>query len=593
MKKTRLFNYATTKTLFFEVIFLFIITVPAFLSLLNNQYFSMHDDQHIVRLYLLDKGISQGYFYPRWVDMLGFGYGYPLFNFYPPLTYYLAEFFHLIGFSFIWSIKSVFILGFLLSSISIYLFSKNYIGRSAALLSAVFYTFFSYHAVNIYVRGALAEFFSMSIVPFVFLTIDRLSKNISFTNSILFGLTLAVLILTHPLIALSSLIFIGFFAFFHFLNLKMKLHFTKLLILGVVFGLCLSYFFWFPSLVEKKFTMVNEILTRELANYKLHYIYPSQFLYSLWGYGGSIKGINDGMSFQLGKLYILFVLIAVILSLVLILKNRKFNFDIKYFHFFLFLLLLSLFMTTPYSFFIWDNFKYLWYLQFPWRFLTFGAFFISVVASYSIFLLSRLFEKYKWSNNISMLFIIFLSASIILVNQKYFKPQKFLNTNDRLLTSYDEIAWRISRSSFEFIPKGVQTTKSDINTTIPLIKKETLPQKTYEIVTGSGKIQISKNNFLEKTFYIDAFSNIKFRLNTYFFPGWKAYLDGKQVFIDDFNDLKLITVNISKGKHEIKFILGETNVRKIADVISFLSLTTILVLICRLFYNRFMTLRKL
>src|SRR3990167_11296775 len=100
------------KALIIDLTLLFIITVPAFIRILDNQYFSMHDDQHIVRLFLLDQGLKQGYLYPRWVDNLGFGFGYPLYNFYPPLIYYVAELFHLIGFSFIWSVKLTFILGF-------------------------------------------------------------------------------------------------------------------------------------------------------------------------------------------------------------------------------------------------------------------------------------------------------------------------------------------------------------------------------------------------------------------------------------------------------------------------------------------------
>src|SRR5438552_2375130 len=98
----------------YDFLLILIITVPAFSSLLNNFFFSMHDDEHIARLYLLDKGLHQGYLYPRWVDFLGFNFGYPLFNFYPPLVYYVGEFFHLFGFSLIWSVKLTFMLGFFL-----------------------------------------------------------------------------------------------------------------------------------------------------------------------------------------------------------------------------------------------------------------------------------------------------------------------------------------------------------------------------------------------------------------------------------------------------------------------------------------------
>src|SRR3989344_4879510 len=102
--------------IFRQLCLLLIITIPSFLRILNNNYFSMHDDQHITRLFLLDQGLKQGYLYPRWVGGLGFGFGYPLFNFYPPLIYYIGELFHILGFSLIWSIKLDFISGFYLGA---------------------------------------------------------------------------------------------------------------------------------------------------------------------------------------------------------------------------------------------------------------------------------------------------------------------------------------------------------------------------------------------------------------------------------------------------------------------------------------------
>ncbi|MBI2051663.1 glycosyltransferase family 39 protein [Candidatus Roizmanbacteria bacterium] len=287
------------------LLFILIITIPAFLSLLNNNYFTMHDDQHIVRLFLLDKGIGQGYLYPRWVDGLGFNFGYPLYNFYPPLPYYAGWIFHLLGFSLIWSIKLTFILGFILAAFGIYLFVKKFLGKLPAVLASVLYTYFFYHAVLVYVRGALAEFFAMAVIPYVFLTIVNIAEKPNIRNSIFFGISFAALILTHPLVAVPSVFFIGFFFLFYLWRLsKERIRFVKYFSVGILTGLLLSLFFWLPSISERKFTMVDPILTRELASYKLHYIYPTQFLYSPWGYGGSIPGPFDGMTFQLGKVHI-------------------------------------------------------------------------------------------------------------------------------------------------------------------------------------------------------------------------------------------------------------------------------------------------
>ena len=125
------------KLLSFEFIALIIITVLAIFGLLNNQYFAIHDDQHIARLYLLDQAIRQGSLYPRWVGGLGFNFGYPLFNFYPPLIYYVAEFFHLIGFNLLWSLKLMIITGSFVSSFGMYLLGKRFFDKKTGLLKGM------------------------------------------------------------------------------------------------------------------------------------------------------------------------------------------------------------------------------------------------------------------------------------------------------------------------------------------------------------------------------------------------------------------------------------------------------------------------
>lgn len=561
------------KSLVLDLILLFIITAPAFFSILNNQFFSIHDDQHIARLFLLDQGLRQGYLYPRWVDGLGFGFGYPLYNFYPPLIYYLGEFFHLLGFSLIWSVKLVFISGFYLGSIGIYLLMKKLTSRLAALVGASLYTYFFYHAVLIYVRGALAEFFSLALLPFVFLALDNLREKPDLRRAVFFGFSLSLLIIAHPLIALPSFIFIGLTFIFYFLKLKERLSYFKYFLFGIVIGLGLSAFFWLPSMVERKYTLTDQILTGELASYKLHYIYPPQFIYSPWGYGGSAEGLADGVTFQLGKIHLGLTLLSLVLCIFYLIKERKV--DSVTYNFFLTILLLivSLFMTTEYSSFIWDRVKYLWYLQFPWRFLTFTAVFIVLIGAQSLYFLEKLLPEDRQGKNTIYRYIVFFVGCFIIVftiftYQKYFRPQRFINTNDRERTSFTEIAWRISSTSYEFVPKGVATKKTDLNTTTLAIEKKDLPKKTYELLSGDGVVQVLKNNFSDKQFLVNSSTPLVFRLNVFNFPGWSAYLNDKLLAINDRNDLKLITVKIPAGYQNVKFLFKDTLIRKIAKILS-------------------------
>ena len=70
-----------------------------------------HDARHSVYfLFEFDQGIQDGILYPRWQPDFAFGYGYPFFNIYGPLSTYVGEAFHLLGLGFTDAVKIVFAL---------------------------------------------------------------------------------------------------------------------------------------------------------------------------------------------------------------------------------------------------------------------------------------------------------------------------------------------------------------------------------------------------------------------------------------------------------------------------------------------------
>ncbi len=561
------------KSIFWQLLIVIIITIPSFLSLLNSYYFTVHDNQHIVRLYLLDKGIKQGYLFPRWVDELTFGFGDPLFNFYPPLVYYLGEFFHLLGFSYIWSIKLVFILGFLIGSISIYFFIREFLGKLAAFLGTTIFTYFFYHAVNAYVRGALSEFFAMNLVPLVFLSITKTAKSPSIKSSLFFAFSLALVFLSHQLVALPLLFFLPFYFLFSlFISEKKKKKFVIFLIIGGLIGLSLSAFYWLPMFYEKQFTFLD----KELGGYKDHYLYPYQFWYSPWGFGASVEGILDGMSFQLGKIPILLISFSIISFFIFQLKKltKKEELVANQFIFFLFLLVFGLWMTTFYSSFIWDKIKFLWSLQFPWRFLSITATFVAVIASYWIYFLQRVFFQ-KNEFFIKLLASIFIVLTIYKY-YPYFRPQNYLKVTDKDLITKEEIQWVQSKTVLHFVPKGVKAKKNEYGVYILDIDKKDLPKNIYDIKKGRGEVKIVKNKYQEKEFLIKVKTPIQLQLNTFNFIGWQAYLDGKKIKINDNNDYKLINVDIPQGDYQLKFVFENTLVRTISEYLSFISLAVCL-----------------
>ena len=170
-----------------------------------------------------------------------------------------------------------------------------------------------------------------------------------------------------------------------------QLFLTKSLISGA-FGLALSAFFWLPSMVERSYTLVDTILLNELAKYAIHFVQPQQLWYSPWGFGGSVEGLGDGLSFQINKPYIGMVFLTTLLWLWFYRtqKSKHIEKNIRLISgYFLFMLIASVFLMLPYSKFIWDSISYLQYLQFPWRLMAFVGLFISFFSASFIYLLTK------------------------------------------------------------------------------------------------------------------------------------------------------------------------------------------------------------
>lgn len=566
------------------LLLVFIIAILTLLPLMNHQYFTMHDDQHIARLHLLDQAISQGVLYPRWVDTLGFGYGYPLFNFYPPLIYYVAEIFRSMGFSLATSIKLMIAVGGLIGSSGMYFFAKTLWSPRIGVLSSALFTLFGYRAITMYVRGAFAEYFALSILPWLLLGYYNLYKERKLINVVATSFVTAALLLAHPFVAVPSTAYILTFITILTSTLpsKSRKEFLILSISSGILALGLSAFFWMPSAIERQHTLVNNILLKELASYKLHFVQLHQLWYSPWGFGGSIEGAGDGMSFQIHKPYILGFIIALSIPMWMLIrkigtffsakKKTSDGFPLVLFTYFLLMTVASIFLMLSQSQWIWNSIQYLQYLQFPWRLMGFLGLFVALTIGAGFYLIEQ------WNKKIGLILTAGLIFLLIVVQTKYFSPQQFIQASDSERTSYNEIAWRISASSFEFAPKGVATTQTALNTTKIDVNENQINRSIYNTQGTNVLVQTGAQSFNEKSFNTDATSPVRFSLHTFNFPGWRAYIDDEPTEITDNNRLKLITITIPEGKHQIKFSFEQTPVRKLATIISLLSLVLSIVL---------------
>lgn len=551
------------------VIFITILTWKVYVPLTVPGFFPVHDDTQPSRIFELALALKDGQFPVRIVRDLGYGFGYPIFNFYAPLPYYIGSLPYLLGFDIITSTKIMYAAGIFLSSLFMYMFIRDFFGMWAGMAASVLYTMAPYHAVNIYVRGAVGEYYAYAFLPLLFSGFFRLLQEqsrkkikdwirntragmiacilgltaILLSHNILGMLTTFLVVMLYGLIFLKQLVFRDMDA----INLRRVL-------VSLLLGFGIAAFFILPAFTEKDYTKVS-MLTSGGSDFRNHFVFIDQLWNSAWGYAGSAPGRNDGMSFKIGKVH----LIAAVLSLSVFLygiimhkKNGKHRIILM--SFFIAVLILSAVMTLEISLPLWEILPVLSFVQYPWRFLNFTLFAASGMAAY-IFL--------SVSGRKQIILMVFISAVTVLVNTKLFTPSEFTSGNSAQYIDTVSLRYGISRISDEYLPADFVIPRSNTE----------VRQEIFSVISGL-ETTVLKDTSVEKQVSVISRQDLQVVSNVAFFPGWHVIVDGKEVQTE--NHSGRITFWLPGGDHKVGFVFRNTAVRFTANAISLFSVILLL-----------------
>lgn len=575
MKSFKLIRSLTKKADFWPVVVVLFFGWLAARSLFGSGYFNMHDDLQMMRLLEMEKCFLDGQIPCRWVPDMGFGYGFPLFNFYPPLPYLVGMIIRLVGFSFVDSAKGLFIIAFIASGITMYFLAKQFFGKLGGILASVFYIWAPYHSVDIYVRGAMNEAWALIFFPAILLysyklitsSSNKLNQNRK--DIILLALSWVGLLLSHNLMVM---IFTPVFALWCLIWLINKKELQKIpqLIISGVLALGLAAFFTIPVFIEQKLVHADT-LVKGYFEYTAHFASINQILFSrFWGYGPSVwMDVDDKMSFQIGHFHWILALVVLILIAYKLLRNRRIKATTRNYMmvalYFIFVGWFAAFMTHSKSQPIWQAFEPLQFVQFPWRFLTL----VILGFSLAIGALVKILPKYS-----RLLAVIILSFGVVIFNFNYFLPE-----NGKLgpLTDTEKFsgaAWDLQRTAgiYDYLPLTAKQNPRD--------GKETLA----EILQGEAQILNPKQGTDWASFDIDVASEqSEVRVNIFDFPNWRVFVDDEEVQINipEEEEWGRMHINVEQGTHSVYIKLYNTAVRTITNIVSLL---TWLGLIGYLFY---------
>jgi len=518
----------------------FFVTWP----LLRYGYFSHQDDLQIIRIFEMRRCFSDLQIPCRWVPDMGWGNGLPLFNFYGVFTYYLGGILSfLVGF--IGAAKVLFYISLVAGSFGVYLLVKSLWGKVAGLVSATLYLFAPYKALDIYVRGALAESLALAIIPFVFyfgykLIVSPKEKK----YFLLFAFSLFAFMITHNIMVLIFLPILGLWLLYWLIVGKWES--VRSVILSFVLGIGLSAFFILPAFFEKSLVQTESLLRFEL-DFRANYLRIGQLFFDrVWGYGTSIPGPEGGMNFQIGWPHWILVGISF-----LILLSRKVKKNMKILvGGILTAFLISIFMTHNKSTFIWVNVSLLKFFQFPWRFLSLSIFTASLLGGVVVSML-----KGKWRVLAAGLII----ALTVILNWSYFRPKVFYAVNDSQKLSGN--LWEEQRRGalLDYMPKTA------------LEPREAAP--TMPLVTsGTAEVENFINNTDSWEFNVKVTDKAEIEVPVFYFPNWEVFLDGKPFPFKHDNILGRIAVSLEPGEYTVSGKFKNTPLRTVSNMITLASI---------------------
>lgn len=548
------------KNRFIWPILLIILTIPAFFFFLKpGMYWNMHDDMQMIRQLEMEKCFKDGQIPCRWTPDLGFGYGYPLFNYYPPLPNIVGQVFRTLGLSYMATVRWTAITQFILAALFMFILAKSLFGNFGGFIASLFYTYAPYHALNIYVRGAMNEAWASVFFPLIF----YFSRQIILKNKVIdiffLGISFCLLLLSHnPMVLTFTPILFVWVLFWIWQTYKFKIKLIIPIVIKLFFSGLLSAslaaFFTIPVLAETKLVQIGTMFTGYYS-FSAHFASLKQmFLSNFWGDGGSIWGPNDGMSFMIGYIFWILAILIVLYFFFSSLKNKKIDQKLL-----LSFLLIAIgfgtaFLSHERSTFIWNLIIPIQKVQFPWRFLNHTTFLFSL----SIGVIPYILKNHFSSKNI--IFInIFILIILFITNISHFYPvisgpitddQKFSGLNwERQITS----------GIYDYLPI---TAKKAATGPASEFVDSISPGKTVYKITGIKK----GSDWLFGNINLSQESDVTISLLS--FPNFKVINNGVEINHKIDPELGRMILHLPAGNNQLYIKLHNTPIRTISNLIS-------------------------
>ncbi len=588
---------------------LLLVLLPALLPMLRVNLWLGHDTfPHLFRLVDLDIVLRSRVLYARWLPNLGFFYGFPTLNFYAPLTYYITLTLHWLGAGFLLATKLSYALSFFVAALGMYVWMRDAWSRRAALVAAAVYTYVPYHLANAYVRGTISEHWAQALAPWLFWQVGRVTRGQD--RGARLALLVAALLLTHNLSAFLLIPDEVGFGVTHrvwqalrpppppphpplssptlgggergpYASLRHTADETGVrgeglkrepllrLTISIAIGILATTFYWLPALREISSVRAGQLPTlseehiRQLVG--LRDLVAPFFLYRYYPDQGT--ALQHPLAWWQVAVFVLGAFVAWRRRKALTPPQRGLLLAA------LLLPIAALLLMLRASLPLWMNVKLLALVQFPWRLQTIVALMTAVwAAALSTHHARRTTNLLRRASCVIVIAGLALIAGTSLARLPVLPltwagdPPVPVREADLSLAGFARYEFANGLRAREhgdpwimpFLPTTVRTPREEFwlpASLSPAADERFVPPKrvTLEQVCPTAV-----------TLTVDTPANTFLRWHQFWFPGWRASVDGRAVPTQPSPRLGLVTVPIPAGKHRVRIWFGSTVLRQVA-----------------------------
>jgi hypothetical protein len=552
--------------------------LPALLPLLRGHLPWQADGLlHFYRLAQLDRAVRHGLLFPRWLPDLGFGFGFPLFNYYPPFSYYAVLPLTLLGLEIETAVRLSYLMALLLLAGGIYWWTRQLFGRAAGLVAALAAVYAPYILFDVHHRGVLPEVWGLAWLALALALLYNCWQQPRPGRLALLALSYAGLLLSHNILALvGTPLLLGYLFFLkqlrgdtrriHRGSQRKAERKNVLLFIGLLFGLGLSAFFWLPAFFERELVQIHKLYDSANFYYGNHFLAWTDLV--ALPQTADPAQVNPAIPFTFGLL----PLLLAALNLLPGQNGRIATSRVATTHRLALALLLGLFtlFMLPLSLPLWDRLPLVEFIQFPWRLLGPASLLLAVLAGAGV---ARLPSRWREPG------AVLSSAAILLVALPWLFPASLasLAAPGPIAAISHEIETGAlgTTAAGDYLPVQVaQLPPSD--RLLPLYETAApdyiIPRLDDAQLPPGVTIRDAAYGLTTATIHYRAEADFTAVFHWFYFPGWQATLNGRSHSLRSTQPEGLIQIDLPAGEHSLQVEFGSTPLRRGATAVSWLSL---------------------